>query len=204
LKGLRPTVCPQRERLTVENHRPRRQPPHDIDDLRHRRRHVTQRPREYADLVVGLVHLDAGAIELVFERGFAEHGEGFVHVGGRIGEHRLNRLEQRDDKCVECGRPCGQRRPRHLRQPTGHHRRAPDESGGDPRRPCDGFHQHPFKRTLTQLAEQQSNNEVLLVGRALGEQMPEHPGLRGRRSRTGDAGNPAKRFVDVAQPEGRL
>ena len=44
----------------------------ELDDFRRGLGHLAQRPREHADLVAGLVHLNARAIELVLERGVVQ------------------------------------------------------------------------------------------------------------------------------------
>ena len=62
------SVALQRQHLAIENDLACRQRHDRLDDLGHGGCHITERAREYAHLVTGLVHLDAGAIELQLER----------------------------------------------------------------------------------------------------------------------------------------
>ena len=46
--------------------------PDRLDDLGHGGCHIPKRAREHAHFVAGLVHLDAGAVELQLERRLTE------------------------------------------------------------------------------------------------------------------------------------
>ena len=96
LERLRRTARGERDRFAVEDQLARRQVAHRLDDLGHRGRHVVQGARVDPDLVAGLVHLHAGAVDLPFEGGGAEQRERRGDVVGRLREHRLQRAEQRD------------------------------------------------------------------------------------------------------------
>ena len=80
LKRMRPPVRTKRDDLAVENQLAGRQRADELDDFRHRVGDVTQGPREHADLVAGLVHLNARAIQLVLQRGVVQTVERRVDV----------------------------------------------------------------------------------------------------------------------------
>ena len=150
--------------------------------------------------------LNARAIELVLERRFAELGERFVDGFRRVGEHRLERLKQLQREVRERVRFRGaaaERSGGDRGQRAGQHRRAPDACRGQARRARDGFEQHAFERALAKLAEQQPDEEVLLLARGACEQIAQNRGPRRRRSRAGGGGETRERGIDVAQFQGR-
>ena len=98
-----------------------------LDDLGHGGGHVAQRAREHADVVAGLVHLNARAIELPLERGVADAAERILDVVGRIGEHRLHRPHQLHAEARQTGVALDEGGVGDLRQLAGHHRGAPDQ-----------------------------------------------------------------------------
>ena len=122
---------------------------------------------------------------------------------GRIGEHRLDRLKRRQRKRREAGFAVGERGARHRREVAGEHRRAPDPSGRNARCACDGVGQHAFERALPELAEQQTEEEVLLVGGRGTHQLAQElqPG-RGR-SRAGNRRDAIEQQVNRGELETR-
>ena len=117
------------------------------------------------------MHLDARAIELVFEHRLAEQRHGLVHIGRRVGEHRLDRLKRPEEEAREPGTAFGQRHARDGRQRAGQHRGAvPDAGRGKIRGPRDRVHEHPFEGALPQVAGNQPDDEILLDARRAGQQ----------------------------------
>jgi hypothetical protein len=72
LKRMRRAVAAKRNRFAIEDDVARGQRPCGLDDLGDRRADIAKVARVDVDLVAGLVHLDARAIELEFERRLAE------------------------------------------------------------------------------------------------------------------------------------
>ncbi len=185
LERLRPAVGPQDDGFAVEQDVACRHRAHDLDHFRHRDCHIPEVARIHANLVADLVRLDAGAVELVLERGFAQIGQRGANVGGRVGEHRLDRLERLQDESLQgrlalteggagdrCDRAGEHRRPAYLRR-------------GQAGRPRDRVNQNAFERPLPDFAEQQSRDEILLVARRPPEQIAQQFGAGTRRAGPG-------------------
>ena len=81
LKGPGAAARRQRDHLTVENQLASGNRASQRHDFGNRDRHVAQIPREDAHLVVDLVHLDARAVEFVFERRLAECRHRVADIG---------------------------------------------------------------------------------------------------------------------------
>ena len=201
LKRVRGAVGPERDRFAVQDDLARRQPADDVHHFRHGGGHVAEVAREHLHDVARFVHLDARAVQLVLERGFAEFGERGVHVGRRVGQHRLHRLEDLPGEARERRITLDERRSCHRRERAGEHRGAAHAGGGDPRGAGDRFQQHPFERALPQLAKQQANEELLLVARRASEQLAQDRGLRGARSRPRCRNDAPERGVDISEIE---
>ncbi len=117
------------------------------------------------------MELDARAIELVLERGVAELCQRAADIIGRIGEHRLHRLERRQGKRREAGFAVGERGARHRRKVARQHRGPTDPRGRNSRRARHGIGKDAFQRALPQLAEQQTEQKVLLGGGCCAHQL---------------------------------
>ena len=76
-------------------------------------------------------------------------------------------------------------------------------AGSDARRACDGLDEHAFERALPQLAEQQPQQKILLVGRGAAEQVAKQPGPRRSRPGAAGCGDAIEGGVDVANLERR-
>jgi hypothetical protein len=201
LKRTRRAVGPQRDRLAVEHDLARRNRPDDSHDFGHRNRDVPQCPRIDAHLVVDLVHLNTRAIELVFERRLAERGERLVDARCGFGEHRLNRLERAQQKLRQLGVAIDDGGVRDGSEIARQHAGAPDPRGRNARRARDGLDQHPLERALSELAEQQAHEEVLLVGRRPAEQPAQDLGAGTRGSGASRSRQTIECAIDVRDLE---
>ena len=204
LERLRPAVGPQDDGFAVEQDVACRHRAHDLDHFRHRDGHIPEVARIHANLVADLVRLDAGAVELVLERGFAQIGQRGANVGGRVGEHRLDRLERLQDESLQgrlalaeggagdrCDRAGEHRRPAYLRR-------------GQAGRPRDRVNQNAFERPLPDFAEQQSRDEILLVARRPPEQIAQQLGAGTSRAGPGGRAQPIENAVHVRHIQGRI
>ena len=72
------------------------------------------------------MHLNACAIELEFEGGFAEQLHGLGSAFGRRCQHRLNGPEQLDRIFRQCRNAVAEGRFRDFAEIAGHHRRLTD------------------------------------------------------------------------------
>ena len=111
------------------------------------------------------MHLNARAIELVFQRRIAEHRDRVFDRLRGIREHRLHRREHLHLKRRETGLAVDERRACHARQIPGQHRGTSNARGGKPCAAGDRFDEHTFERALSQLAEQQLDQKLLLIAR---------------------------------------
>src|SRR5947199_210203 len=129
LERQRRAVRPQRDDLAVEDELARRQGLDGLDQLGHGRGDVVPPAREDADLLPGLVDLDAGAVQLQLEGGLAEPLQGLGDVPRRRGEHGLEGAQQLEAETVEPGPPLDEHGPRHGRQLAGEHERPAHVAG---------------------------------------------------------------------------
>ena len=127
-----------------------------------------------------------------------------VKIDRRVREHRLHRFERLQDEPRQRLVPIDDCRPRHDTDVAGEHRCPPDPRSGDARRPCNGLEEDAFERTLAELARQQPQEKILLVGRGPAEKVPEQSDAR--RGRPGAAGrdDAIERGVDVVNLNRRL
>ena len=149
------------------------------------------------------MHLDTGAVELVFERGFAELGQGFGDVGRGLGEHRLDRPEQLDPEAREPRSSVDERGPRHGGQVAREHRSTAHQVGLEPGGPRHGFGHESLERPLSQLADQQPEQEFLLVPGRAREQLAQQAVLRLGRALAGGVGEALELGVDLGELYGR-
>ncbi len=159
---MRRPVGAQGDRFAVEDDLACGQRACRLDDFRHGDADVAQVARVDTHVVAGLVHLDARAIELVFERRLAKISKSGFNVRGRVGEHRLDRRERLDDQRLQRRFAFDERRPGDRRERAGEHRRAPDGRRRDLRRARDGFDEHALECALAKLAKEETRQEVLL------------------------------------------
>jgi len=148
------------------------------------------------------VHLDAGAVELVFERRFAQLRERGGDVVRRLREHRLERAEQLQAKPRQPGGALRERGVRHHTQVAREHGRAPHALGIESRRTGHGLDHQSFQRPLTQLADQQAEQEFLLLRGALREQLTQQSVFRRGGAFARGPSHPPERGVQRAQLEG--
>ena len=159
---MRCAVGPQRDHFAVHDRLVDGQHAHRRDDLGDGGRHVPKVAREHPDLVAALVDLDAGAIQLPFERGLIlQLCESRIDVVGRLRQHRLHRLEDLNAEPGEAVFAADQGRPGHRSERASHHDGSSYGGARDVRGLCHGINQHGFERALPQLARQQTDDEVL-------------------------------------------
>lgn len=94
LERPRPTGVIQRQRLTVEHHRPARQRAGECHQFRHAAGDFPQRAGVHMYLVTVPVNLDPGTVQFVLHAGCAHIGECGVQRVGRRGQHRPDRRAQ--------------------------------------------------------------------------------------------------------------
>ena len=165
LERPRPAVVVQGQGLAVEDDGLARQRPHPLDELGHAVGHLPQRAGPHPDVVAVPVHLDARAVELELHGHLgAEGGERGVQRRAGAGEHRAHRPADLQPHGVQRLDPAGQRRGRRLRQPAGEHERPADGGGGDVGRGGDGLQHDALQGALAELAGEQADEELLLVG----------------------------------------
>jgi hypothetical protein len=113
----------------------------------------------------------------------AERAQRVADAGGRIGKHRLHRLERLEDELPERRVAFDERRARNGREIAGKHGGLPNAGERNAGRARDRVHQHAFERALPQLAEQEADQKVLLVARGAAHELAHE--LRARRGRAG-------------------
>ena len=119
------------------------------------------------------MHLNTGAVHLVFEGRFAEFIERFVDVAGGLREHRLDGPKQLDAVLVEAFAPAFQNGARNRRDVAGHHRGTPHFRERNARRFADTFGHETFQRTLPEFTyEERCQKALLLLGRG-GVEIPD-------------------------------
>ena len=198
LERTRPAVGRERDRLAVEDHLARRQGLHRLDDFRHRRRHFVRAARVDAHLVARLVQLDARTVHLPFECDFAaELRQRFADVGGGLRQHRRDRRQRLQLKLRERRRALGQCSARDRAEILRVHGRAPDLVDGYLGRSGDCIEHDAFERALPQLADQQPDQEFLLVARRTSEQGLQRLRAPGRRARTAQRRHVCDAAVDL-------
>ena len=109
------------------------------------------------------MNLNAGAIQFPLERQIVtELTERVFDIVRRLGQHRLNRLEELNAESRETTFAGEERSPGHRRQCPGHHHRPTHGGCADVAGLRDGIHQHGFECPLSQLAGQKADDEILL------------------------------------------
>ena len=183
LERLGPAVVAQRDRLAVEHERTGRQRARQRDHLGQPRGDVVERAREDRDVVAVAVHLHPRAVELrVDERGRVELGHRGGHVGRRPGEHRGERPPDLEADRGEPVAALGERDRRDRREVAAQRQRAAHRGRGHARGPGHGVGHHARERALAQVAEQQPDEEGLLVRGRPAEQRRPAPRAARRRA----------------------
>jgi hypothetical protein len=147
LERPRRAVLVERQRLAVEDERSAREGRDDLDELRHPRGDVGQRPAEHLDPTARpamAVHLDPSAVELDLDRHRRrpECRHGFAGRGGRRRQHRQQGDAHREPHPCEVG--TGQREVCRPPQAPGQHRRPPDLLQRAPGSLRHRIGEHPF------------------------------------------------------------
>ncbi len=173
LKRVRTAVAAKRDRLAVEDQLPSGERPRRFDDLGHGGGDLVALARVDGDVVARLVDLHAGAVDLPFERGFAELFERGVEVRGRLREHRLERTEELHGERSEGGGPAPGRCARHLAEVSAHHRGTPHVVAVYPERGGEGVRDESLERSLAELADRDPQQELLLFAGSASEERTE-------------------------------
>ena len=178
LKRLRPAVGAQRDRLTVQNRLAQGQAARRFDDLRHCSGDLVEPSLNTRTSSPPLCtwmrapsSLYSNAARPSVPSASATSSAGWASIG-------------------LIGRNSWTANPGHPVRPSPSAARAtvpkspaiitaPDVVGRQPTRLGDGFGHQAFERALAQLAEQQPDQEILLVGRGAGEQLVQQPGSFG-------------------------
>jgi hypothetical protein len=108
------------------------------------------------------VNLESRAVELPLDRRRPDASEGVVEVFARLRQHRLDRAEHREPEARETVSPVRDRRRRDRPELAGQHHRAADLRGRDRGRLRDRFDHHALERALSELAEEEPDQESLL------------------------------------------
>jgi hypothetical protein len=203
LERMGAAVGGERDRLAVEHEAPCGQCAHELDDLRHRGRHLVQQPRKHAHVVVRLVDLNARAVELVLERRPAEPLDRLVDRVRGLREHRRDRSEQLEPEAIERVRSLDQRGMRDTAEIAGEHRGALDALDGDSRGGRDGLVHESRERTLAQLAREQPAEEVTLVCVGAAKQMPQRARAQRQRAAPGQRRDAPEARIDIGERQRR-
>ena len=115
-------VGTKRDGLAVQDERLARRVGDAAHDLRRGGRDVVAGARVDAHGVAFAMHLHARTVELPFESGHRDAGEGVAQVVGRLREHRRERLEHSNRKAPQARCAFGQRRGCDRAYSTGLHR----------------------------------------------------------------------------------
>ena len=178
---MRAAVGPERDRLALQHHLARRQRAGPLHHLRHAPGDVLEVAREHADLVAGLVELDARPVELVLERGRPETFERGPHVLRRARQHGRDGRQQAQREARQSRSTFLQRHARDFADAAGIHRGLPNvrrrQAGGT----GDRIRKDAFERALPQLADEQLDQEPPLVRARAPEQVPQRAAAPFRR-----------------------
>jgi hypothetical protein len=128
------------------------------------------------------VNLDARAVQFVFERRLAQRLERAAHIARGVGQHRLHRLEGLQHEPRQRVLAIHERRPRDRRKIAGQHRRPADTGCCNASGLRDRVDQDAFLSALAELAEQEADQEILLVAGRLPEESAQQLGASRRGS----------------------
>ncbi len=203
LKGTGPAVLVQGEHLSVQDQRGGGQGAGRLDHLRHTVGDVGQVASEHPHLLGPPVELDAGTIQLPLQRGRADPGECIGDAVSRLRQHRLERPEELQAKGGEPTFAAGQGGLSHRPQVAAQHQ-GPAHRGCRYRRGTGHrLHHHALERPLAKLAEDESDQEVLLGLSGATEELIQEslPLCLGPRS--GHPAQPSEAGVDLSKRERR-
>jgi hypothetical protein len=110
------------------------------------------------------VNLDPRAIELVLERRLTERRQRSADIGRGVREHRLDRLKRLQHEASERPIAAAERDARHRREAAGEHGSAANLGSCDAGCARHRFNQDAFERALPKLAEEETDEEVMLPG----------------------------------------
>jgi hypothetical protein len=147
------------------------------------------------------VHLDTHAVQLVFEGRTAELAQRLLGCLRGLRQHGLQRAKELDAVASERALSAREGRARDLRQRARQHQRAPHGTRADLGCSRHGLCHQALERTLPQLPDHQTSQELLFwLGSALEQGSPE-PQARGRAARAAHGLNRVQRTLDVCHLE---
>ena len=194
----------ERDRFAIEDQLVRRQFAHAGDDLRHGRADFVEGAGIDPHVGPALVDLDPGTVHLPLEVGFGtERGQRLGDVGRRLRKHRRDRREHLQAERFETGGAARQRGLRERPEPAGQHRRAPHGGNRQRRGRRDRIDHHARERALAQLADDQSQQEILLRFGRPGEQFAQDTGALGTGSGAALTGDSREVRIDRLQRQRR-
>ncbi len=160
---MRPFRGVERDRFAIEHQRVCAERAHHLDDFGHRVRNLVQRACIDAHLVGHLVRLDARAVHLPFECGFAsQRFQCLPDVGRRLSEHGCRGHEELELESRERFRSFHQRGSRDRTEALRVHRRSAHfrhrHAGGRGNR----LDHHPGECALPKLSDDEAEQEFLL------------------------------------------
>ena len=162
LEAPRGTLVVDAEHLAVEHEVAAWQLGHHLGDAAEPLRDVVEVAGVQTDVAVASVGLDAGAVQLPLDGRRAGRGERLGDVGGRRGQHRLDRPTRRHGDRRQRRLAAGQRRLGSAAEVAGHHRRPAHAGHRDGGGLGDGVDHHAVERALAHLAAEHAPQEVLL------------------------------------------
>ena len=204
LERPRAAVLVEGEGLAVEDHIAHRQSAHHLHHLGQPVGHLGQGARVDAHVVADAVHLDAGAVELVFHGRLPRGLQRRAGAGRGCGEHGLHGTADDEADGVKLGRRARDRQQGGPAEVAGEHRRAAYGVDGPVRGAGNGIRQHPLKRTGSQFPEQHAGDEGLLAFGGCRRERPEGRGALRRRSGACGGEQPVQRGVEVGDGKARL
>ena len=150
-----------------------------------------------------LVDLDARAIELPLEGRGPERAQCIGDAVCRLREHRRHGLHRPQRVLVETPRTAGQRCMRDARDAVRDHRRLAHRRGRQRRGLRDGVDHQRLQRALAQLAKQQANEKVALVGGRACEQCGQEGRALRLRARARRGRDTRERGIDIEDRQRR-
>ena len=172
LKGMRPAFGVEGDGFAIEDQGVLRKSAYRRDDLRHGGRHIVQAAGVEAHVVADLVDLDARAVHLPFKLNFARQlDQGLADVGRRLRQHGRDRREQLELEFLECRDSLHQGGAGDGAEALRIHRRAANLCDGNLGGRGDRIDHDTGQRALAQLADQETQHEVVLRGSRSREQV---------------------------------
>jgi len=157
---------------------------------------------EDAHVVSQAVDLDARPVQLPFHSGTARSSQRLRHGRGRLGQHRLDRREDRQVVPGQTGDALDHGVGRHRTEVASKHGGASHIGGRKVRRASHRFDHDALQGALAELSRQQSEQEPAFGLRGPLEQPRDQLASRGLRTGAGGGGDLGQRGVHLHQVQG--